>query len=432
MYNNLRSAIKRTQITSSIQLGFTGKENILFDIKTLLKFSTVKQYPKDTVIVSDADNSPADMFILLQGIACEYKHYKTRREVVLQTYEAGSFFGEISLFLNRPSDVAVVALTDCIAISLNNRNIHEFFGAQPAMTFTLIEGLCKRLDRASKDYAELHSKYLAATGQAEQEEAQESSGGSSLFPEKHGSYLLSLKNQVGEGEYLFEDDVTCPMCGHKFKSLTVITSRLRTENVERDMRARFKDIEPMHYEVITCPSCYYSALNNSFSEGEKRFAAAIAKKVAGIDPRPEIKTGVHRDTFTVFAGYYLAVISAQAMQAGYHLNTAKLWMRLGRIYADCGDENMAAYANQKALDDYRHAYTNFDVTGASLQQLCFTIGDLYSKLDKLEEARNFLFEAKMNKAGTPVVRRKAEIYLDDLREELRIRREAEKAAAEKA
>lgn len=399
----------------------------MFDTTTLLKFSTVKQYPKDTVIVNGTGNSPADMFILLQGSAGSYKNYKENGEKLLETFESGSFFGQMSLFLNRPSDATVVALTDCIALSLNSRNIHEFFSSQPAMTFKLIEDLCKRLDKVSKDYIDLHYRYAAAVGI---EDEQEASIQSSLFPDEHGSYLLPLKNKVGE--YLFEDDVTCPMCGYKFKNLTVFTSRLRTESSDKDMRVRFRDIEPMHYEVITCPSCCYSALNNSFSEGEEQFALSIAKKTSALDPRPEIKIGVYRDTFTVFAGYYLAILCAQTMQNEYHLNTAKLWMRLGRIYADCGDENMAHYANQNALDDYKYAYERFDVTGAPLQQLCFIIGDLYSKLDNLEEARTFFFYAKMNKEGSPVVKRRAEVYLDDLREELKERRDAEKKKTENA
>lgn len=396
----------------------------MFDTKALLKFSTVKQYPKDTIIVNEADNTSADMFILLQGSAGAYKNYRGNREVLLDTFEAGSFFGEMSLFLDRPSEATVVALTDCIAISLNSRNIHEFFCSQPAMTFSLIEGLCKRLDKTTNDYLNLHYQYIAAVGT---EEEQEASVQSSLFPEAHGSYLLPLKNKVGE--YLFEDEITCPICGEKFKNLTVFTSRLRTESADPDMRTRFKDIEPMHYEVITCPACCYSALNNSFSEGEKRFAASIAKKVDALDPRPEIKVGVYRDTFTVFAGYYLAILCAQSMHNEYHLNTAKLWMRLGRIYEDCADANMAAYANQKALDDYKYAYERYDITGAPLQQLCFMIGTLYSKLDALEEARTFFYYAKINKEGSPVVKRRAEMFMDDLREELKKRRDAEKAAA---
>ncbi|MDD2217642.1 MAG: DUF2225 domain-containing protein [Eubacteriales bacterium] len=399
----------------------------MFDTTTLLKFSTVKQYPKGTVIVSGSDSSPADMFILLQGSAGAYKNYKESMEVLLDTFEAGSFFGQMSLFLNRPSDATVVALADCIAVSINSRNIYEFFSSQPAMTFKLIEDLCKRLDKVSNDYIDLHYKYVSAVGI---EDEQKASVQSSLFPEEHSSYLIPLKNKVGE--YLFEDDITCPMCGHKFKNLTVFTSRLRTEGSDKDMRIRFKGIEPMHYEVISCPSCCYSALNNSFSAGEAQFASSIAKKISALDPRPELKSGIYRDTFTIFAGYYLAILCAQAMQNEYHLNTAKLWMRLGRIYSDCGDENMSRYANQKALSDYKYAYERFDVTGAPLQQLCFIIGDLYNKLDNIEEARTFFFYAKMNKDGSAVVKRRAEVYLDDLREELKKRRDDEKKNKENA
>jgi uncharacterized protein (DUF2225 family) len=118
----------------------------------------------------------------------------------------------------------------------------------------------------------------------------------------------------------------------------------------------------------------------------------------------------------VFAGYYLAILSAPVCFYEHQRITARLWRNLSRIYDDCSDENMQMYALKRSLDEYMYSYSHFDIGGKNLQQLCYVIGELHYQLGAYEEARRFLYTAFTNKEGSPVIKRQAEVRLDQAKE----------------
>jgi hypothetical protein len=175
------------------------------------------------------------------------------------------------------------------------------------------------------------------------------SGGSSLFPSMHGNYILPLGDN--SSEVLFKDTVKCPICGHKFENLTVLASKLVQESKDADFRVRYKGVEPVYYDVTSCPNCLYSAMTDIFKNLDvtKRVIESIHTVMAPYAGNIEIRTGADRDTFTVFAGYYLAVLSAPHCFFEHQRITSLLWRNLSRVYDDCGDEQMMEYALRKSL-----------------------------------------------------------------------------------
>lgn len=370
----------------------------------------VKPYAKGSVIVQAGDQN-GELFLLLQGSAGVYKNYRMNGEAVVTVLSQGGAFGEMALFLGKAQEHTLVALTDSVILSVSRKNVGEFFASRPDAAFGIVEGICRR----SEQLRDMLEKYEI------EHSDQAASQVSSLFPEGHGSYKLELNNT--NQELLYPQKCTCPLCGHNFESLTVISTKLRMERTDSDLRTRYKDIEPIYYDIITCPNCFLSATNDQFADISKRWMEDINQKVGPYKLELEIKTGPYRDAFTVFAGYYLALRCASVCFDNHQLVTANLWLRLSRIYRDCEDANMARYAWEKALADYNYAYEHFHIPEKQSQQLCYLIGDLYHKLGDLDSARNFFFLVKTNKAGTIVLKRQADQRLDEIREILRKQRE---------
>ncbi|MGI6404571.1 MAG: DUF2225 domain-containing protein [Oscillospiraceae bacterium] len=380
----------------------------MINLNSLLKMTGVKKYSQGAVIAREGDSSTTELYILLHGNAGVYKNYKMPGEVLLGTLTAGDFFGEMTLFTGKTRAETVVALTDLIAIGINRQNIGELFSNQPELTFALIEKICKRLDALSQE----HQNLLLETGRLSQEAA--SSAASSLFPKEHGSYTLSLNHQ---SDCLYLDTITCPLCDNSFKQLSVISTKLRRESTDPDLRVRYKDIEPLHYEIVTCPSCLFSAQGDSFSTVSKGLWSSVFQAVSPYSREKfKLKTGDQRDSFTVFAGYYLALICAPHCFDEHQVITGSLWQKLSRIYHDCGDETMVRYAVQQALKEFTYAYEHYTFNDRKDEQICFIIGDLHQKLGDLDQARNFFFQVKSNRAGTPLMRRQADIRLEEIRE----------------
>jgi uncharacterized protein (DUF2225 family) len=294
-----------------------------------------------------------------------------------------------------------------IALEINRTNVLEIFSKQPDITYKLVQSLCLRIDAMGAPSS------VSDTDRKKASPAKMSvSGGSSLFPATHGNYILPLGDHSSEA--LFEDTVKCPICGHKFKNLTVLASKLVQESKDTDSRVHYKGVEPAYYDVASCPNCLYSAMTDMFKDLEvtKHTIESMQDVMAPYAGSIEIRTGKDRDTFTVFAGYYLAALSAPQCFFEYQRITSRLWRNLSRVYDDCGDERMMEYALRKSLEDYLYTYSHFDILGKSMQQLCFVIGEIHFKLGDIVKAREFFYSAMVNRDGNPVLKRQAEDRLE--------------------
>ncbi len=377
--------------------------------EALLGLPGVKQYDKGAIIVQEGDASCKDMFIFLQGSAEVYKNYAKPNEIHLSTYTAPTFLGDAWLFLGKIPPATVVANDQVVVLSINRQNASQVFANQPEIAFMIMEGLSKKLDTLGQSYESLRAKIPGGVA-----DEQGYSKSNPLFPKAHGSYLITLDNE--NSKYLYEQHITCPLCNHSFTSLTTLASKLTLDRTDDDLRAHYKDIDPLHYDVVSCPNCLYSAFNDQFPRVSKSSANRVDQEIGNFKGSVEIKAGLNRDTFTIFAGYYLALLCAPICFDDYQVILAKLWLRLSRLYKDCSDQTMHLFACEQALKEYTYSYEHFNFSERVIQQICYLVGDLYYKLDDIDNARNYFFMVKTNRAGSKVLTRQAENRLDEIRE----------------
>lgn len=374
----------------------------------ITKSTNIKTLPMGTVVIQEGASSPKEMILLLQGNIGVYKNYRMTTEEQIKVIGQGSFYSEMSLFLNQEQGETLVALTEVVVLSIDRRNVKSFFVNQPDMAFTIVESICKKLDEASSELRKLRpAKDLPAPSRR-----------STLFPDGHGNYTLPL---VNDSEILYTAKTTCPLCGHTFDSLGIIYSKLKLKQTDPDLRVWYKDFEPLYYEIITCPNCFFSALSSSFDTVSRQFASDVNQAVGPYKLEMYIKTGMERDSFTVFAGYYLALLSAPVVFDEYQLTTANLWLKLSRIYHDCNEQALYLHAVDNALINYRYSYENLNIPDNKTQQICYIIGDLYSKKGDIDAAQKFFFFAKMDKKGSPVMTRQTDLRLEEIREIMKSR-----------
>lgn len=375
--------------------------------------SGVRQFAKGDVLVQEGDPASRKLYILLQGSIGLYKHYGLNNEMQEHVLSQGSFSGEMSLFLDQEPVHTLVALTDVLVLVIEKKEVADFFATQTDMALRIVQQICKQLDEAQ----------TALQTYRIREDQPQVSQKSSLFPEGHGEYLLQMANS--NEDLLHQEKSKCPLCGYSFDSLMVLTSRLRILRTDPDLRVRYRDIEPLHYDIITCPNCHLSASFEQFPEISSRWVDAVNRKIGPFKLELHIATGRERDTFTVFAGYYLAILCAEICFDDYQLIRAGLWQKLSRLYQDCEDAAMQLYAADHALADYLYAYEHFYISEKQSQHLCYVIGDLYARRDDLDEARKYFFYAKSNRAGTVVMARQADQRLEQIREIRNRRRQSE-------
>jgi uncharacterized protein (DUF2225 family) len=370
---------------------------------------TERELSLGDIVVKEGDASK-EMVVVLKGNVGVYKDYKGKNEVCVNVMTQGGYYGEQSLFAGREQSNTIVALTEAAVFVINPENLKEFLRVHTDLAVTIFEDVCKRFAEASA---------ILEKQQRLERNTEVASGKSPLFPEGHGSYILPLTNE--NEKLVFCVKATCPLCGQTFDNLGIFASRLRQKNTEADSRVRYDGVEPLYYEITTCPNCLFSADFRSFAETSKKAADAVGKKVAVYKLETQIKTGRDRDTFTVFAGYFLALLCSQALYpSDYQLTAGSLWHKISRLYSDCNDEKMEQFAAQQAFDNFNHAYSNLFITESQSQQICYSMGELSFKLGNIDAAKNYFFTIKTNPNATPLMKRKADQRIYELREMTRL------------
>lgn len=391
----------------------------------------LKKYPNGSSLSTGVDG--ADIYIVLMGEVGLFIETNGVREKTAEI-GPGDFF---SAPPSMGAAYSAVALEDVILLPVSCGSAAVIIRDEPELAHELMKAMCERLGQLGAAYEKLAgrpwaqeqpqaavpapakpatpaapAKAAAPTQPAAAPKAPKPSGTSPLFPEGHGAYTLSFNPD--DHTYLMESEYTCPYCKKAFKTLRVRSSKLQVESVDSDMRNRYRGVEPLYFDVVTCPNCLYSAMTDDFKSPD--LLKADLSELKALQGKVKVLAGAQRDTFTIFAGYYLALLCAPKCFVKHSQATAKLLLKLSRVYQDCGDRAMELEASRRALDAYMHIYINEESTPELDQQLCLIMGELYLKLGDTKQARDFFFKAKMNRLGAQVLKTQAENRLGEIRE----------------
>ena len=97
-----------------------------------------------------------------------------------------------------------------------------------------------------------------------------------------------------EASMLFRKSCTCVICDKQFKALTVKSGKARLVDADRDLRPHYADIEPLKYDVISCPYCGFSAVSRFFvpmaPSQKKNIVEKICSKVTPFEDNKDVYT----------------------------------------------------------------------------------------------------------------------------------------------
>src|SRR5688572_19436402 len=71
------------------------------------------------------------MYVILDGTVSVYRHNQAGNRVDFRQFQAGDYFGELSLLDSKPRTATVACLTDCELFVLEQRVFRELITAQP-------------------------------------------------------------------------------------------------------------------------------------------------------------------------------------------------------------------------------------------------------------------------------------------------------------
>ena len=113
-----------------------------------------KKFHHNQVIFRQGD--PADcMYAVRSGSIGVFLDYGGEHETKLTELHEGQYFGEMGLLDSAPRSATVVSLADGTAVEvIGEEDFQPFFEENPELVLALLQQMCSRLRRVTRDYGE--------------------------------------------------------------------------------------------------------------------------------------------------------------------------------------------------------------------------------------------------------------------------------------
>ena len=216
--------------------------------------------------------------------------------------------------------------------------------------------------------------------------------------------------------YFYPKKFTCPVCEKEFETRVVRESKLRAIGSDSDFLARYKDIDPNHYEVLCCPDCGYAALTTYFSNVTEKQQMVMKKALKKTFKQTKYSFPYTLDE--VITRYEKALECAELLNVKVS-QKAFIHLRLAWILRVAGERSdMERNSIKMAYDGLQEAYSNerFPLGNMDETTAKYLIADLARRLGKMGEAMRWVADVVVARGISPSIKDRAIRLKDMVRE----------------
>lgn len=379
-------------------------------LNALRKISKPQTFPKGTMICREGMPG-LHMYIVIQGKVGVYIDTILDERVKVAEVQGGGFFGEMSIFDQKPRSATCIAMEDTICVAVSRHNLRDFIIHCPDMTENLMSNLSERL-RAMNDHI-----YKSAASIAPGRFAPFS------VPPPHKPHPDVETPPVNAASLIpFQDK--CPVCGKSITLQHIQTYTLSLIRMENNMRRIYKELNVLWHYLWSCSECGYTNFSTNFHQVPDSRRPVLEHIVAQQMQYHE-KYFQGKSVFDeLLFQYYQAMHINECVNSGDSLLIGKLWLYLHWLYLDVQDEDMIDFTRERALSFYEKAYDEGSRTLKSedaQQQCAQVIAELYFEKADFDNARIYYHE--VTKYHSQLLTRKAQDRIYQIRELKKKKRE---------
>jgi CRP/FNR family cyclic AMP-dependent transcriptional regulator len=154
------------------------------ELDTLAASSVARNYPKNTVIINENDHADS-LYLIESGKVKVYCSDKNGKEFIMNTLEAGDYFGELALLDDDKRTASVRTMEKSSFMIIYKEDFNKVIDEQPNIAKTLIRNLTRRVRKLTKDVKALalQDVYGRVTNVLTSM-AEDRGDGSSIIPDK--------------------------------------------------------------------------------------------------------------------------------------------------------------------------------------------------------------------------------------------------------
>ena len=346
-------------------------------VNELRKISTPKQFEKDEYICHEGQPGE-EMYIILKGAIGVYLTSAIGTLTEVARLEQGDFFGEMALFDHLPRSASCIALEDSVCVAINKSNLSGFLANCPDMTEKILENLSARIRKLNNDLYKLPNKN------------RERSIATFAIPVEYG-FSHVVKEPYQDPKVVTQYAQRCPVCGQTIRVVDLKRNIMKVKKMDPDCRIEYFMCEPLWYDVISCPHCYYTNHHLSFFKinpmDRERTRKLLKEQHAPVVERKEVK----RTPFDVLImQYFQAIHINEYLNADDNAMLGTLWLNLYWLGKDSGDDKFTNYCAENALEKLQAAMESGEITEkVSAGSIALSLANLLLLKGQKKEASHY-------------------------------------------
>ena len=133
------------------------KVNRLLEKKSVTGTSGMVNFKAGEVVIKEGDES-SDLFFVKEGALKIVRKAKNGTSVTVSSVGAGEMVGEMGFLVGKVRTASVLAVTDCVLISIQKEKLEAVISTQPKWFKILLETVTSRLEDMTRLLAEEKSK----------------------------------------------------------------------------------------------------------------------------------------------------------------------------------------------------------------------------------------------------------------------------------
>ncbi len=321
----------------------------------------------------------------------------------------GAVIGAIEFLNQRSFTYSARCLSDAMVLELDEELTIQLFRKQPQIAYNILKAVATEVPETKED---MDSQDIL-NQEIETVEANDSALLNQLLPSGHPRFAKKLELKEIE-QYIFHQEINCPICTTSFTGTRVRHSRLMTREIRHDYRIVYQDFEPLWYYIWVCPKCLFAYPQAQFTKLSDGFKDRISRARMKEPLEGSFRFSPERTLDEVFHSYYLALRTYELVKIPVQ-QWGNLWLRLLWLYEDAKSEKWATSAAEKALSYFQETIESSWQQETSYQKLYIIMAELCIRLGQREVALRYLLEAVNIKPGHEGYRRKASDRIHDLR-----------------
>lgn len=321
-------------------------------IEQLKKISAPRTFKKDECICYEGQLG-SEMYIILKGSIGIFLTSAIGTLTQVAIIKEGDFFGEMAIFDNLPRSASCIAMEDTICVAVDKGNLQEFLIVCPDIARQMLENMSGRIRKLD---AELYKNNRFV---------KERHVPRFQIPVEY-SYKHTIKEPYQNPDYLAKYTQKCPICGKAITVTGIKRNLLKAKSMDLDCKITYSQCDPLWYEVITCPNCYYTNHYLKFF-GINNFEQDVVKRLLEKEHKPVVEARIERGTDFD----YLVVKYIQAIHLNENINPGAneliggLWRSLHWLCKDAEDKEFADYCAKKAVAKLKAAIENNEIFSAT-------------------------------------------------------------------